>query len=142
MKKRIIALVMCALVAVSAVPVMPVADLFSVEAAAINSETLEQVFNSAPKEESWGDYINISSMKGYYNYAAAILKNPSSYSQEDIDECTADLQAAIEALQPYATGISLNKNALELEVGRSEALVATLAPSKAGVLPDAPNGRQ
>ena len=132
MKKRIIALVMCVLVAVSSVPVMPVADLFGIEATAVNIETLEQVYNSAPKEENWGDYINISSMKGYYNYASAILKNPSSYSQEDIDECAEDLQAAVEALQPYATGISLNKSKLELEVGKSETLVATLAPSKAG----------
>ncbi len=132
MKKRIIALVMCALVAVSAVPVTPVADLVGIEATAVNIETLEQVYNSAPKEESWGDYINISSMKGHYNYAAAILKNPSTYSQEEIDECAADLQAAIDGLQPYATGISLNKRSLELEVGKKETLVATLSPEKAG----------
>ncbi len=132
MKKRIIALVMCALVAVSAVPVTPVADLFSVEAAAINIDTLDRVYKSAPAEENWGDYMNISSMKGFYNYAAAILKNPSAYTQEEIDECAEDLQAAIEGLQPYATGISLNKTALELEVGKSETLVPTLSPAKAG----------
>ncbi|MBQ7862017.1 MAG: Ig-like domain-containing protein [Clostridia bacterium] len=132
MKKRIIALVMCALVAVSAVPVMPVADLFSVEATAVNIEALEQAYNSAPKEESWGDYINGSSLKYVYKRASDIIANPSGYSQEDIDECAADLEAAVNALQPYATGISLNKTALVLEVGKSETLLPVLAPAKAG----------
>ena len=132
MKKRIIAFVMCALMAVSAVPVTPVAELMKVEAAAINIETLEQIYASAPKEESWGDYINGSSLKYAYKYASDILANPSGYSQEEIDECADDLQALVEALQPYATGISLNKNTLELEVGKSEALIPNLEPTKAG----------
>ena len=132
MKKRIIALVMCALVAVSAVPVTPVSDLFRVEATAVSIEALQQAYDSAPKEESWGDYMNGSSLKYVYKRAGDILANPSAYNQQDIDECAADLEAAVEALRPYATGISLNKTALELEVGKSEKLVAVLAPAKAG----------
>ena len=132
MKKRILALILCALVVVTSVPATPVSDLFSVQAVAVNTETLESVFASAPTEDQWADYVNGSSIKGFYNYAEAILKNPSSYSQTEIDECAADLQAAIDALQPYATGITLNKNSLEVAVGKTALLTPTLLPEGSG----------
>lgn len=132
MKKRIIALILCALVVVTSAPVTPVGDLFAVEAMAVNVEALQSVFDSAPTEQQWADYVNGSSIKGQYNYAAAILKNPDSYSQKEIDECAADLQAAIKALQPYATGIRLNKTTENLAVGKTTQLYATLLPAGSG----------
>ncbi len=132
MKKRIIALILCALVIATSAPITPVGELFTVEAVAVSVEALQSVFESAPTEDQWADYVNGSSIKGQYNYAAAILKNPSSYTQNEIDECANDLRAAIDALQPYATGIRLNKDNVDLAVGKTAQLYATLLPSGSG----------
>lgn len=132
MKKRILALILCALVLVSSVPATPVSDLLSVQAVAVSIERLQSVFDAAPAEDEWDDYVNISSFKGYYNYAQAILRNPSSYTQDDIDECADDLEAAVAALQPYAAGISLNKDSVTVAVGKTAQLNATLLPSGSG----------
>lgn len=132
MKKRIFALMLCVLVVFTSAPATPISDMFSMQAVAVNAETLQRVFDSAPTEDEWGDYVNGNSIKGHYNYAAAILKNPASYTQDEIDECAADLQTAIDALQPYATDISLSKESLSLAVGKTVQLEALLSPAGSG----------
>lgn len=132
MKKKILSLILCALVVVSSVPATPVSDLFSVQAVAVDIETLQSVYDAAPKEEEWGNYVNGSSIKGYYKYAEAILNNSSAYSQNEIDECAADLRAAVDALEPYATGIALDKSSVTLAVGRTAQLSAELLPAGSG----------
>lgn len=133
MKKRLVALILCALVIVSSVPVTPFADILSFEAVAVNIETLEQVLATVPAEEDWDDYINGESLLKYvYKQANNIIADSSRYSQDDVDECAKDLADAVAALKPYATGISISHESLNLNVGKSASLTATLSPEKAG----------
>lgn len=63
MKKRILALILCALVMVASVPLSPYTDIFSVVAVAADVETLSQIFAQVPSEDKWGDYSNGDSLK-------------------------------------------------------------------------------
>ncbi|MBQ7005505.1 MAG: Ig-like domain-containing protein [Clostridia bacterium] len=132
MKKRLVALILCALVIFSSVPMMPVADMFSFEAVAVSVEALEQVLATVPAEDKWADYINGDSLKYVYKEANDIIADPSKVSQDEIDECANDLAAAVAALKPYATEISLSHESLSVNVGKTASLTATLAPEKAG----------
>lgn len=132
MKKRLLALALCVLMAVSSVPVTPFRQLVSFEAVAVSIENLEQVFATVPAEEEWENYINGDSLKYVYKTAGDIIANPSEYSQDEVDECATDLAAAVAALKPYATGILVSHESLTVNVGSTATLTATLSPAKAG----------
>lgn len=131
MKKRIIALLLCALVMVTSAPITPLGQLLTVEAAAADIDSLQAVFNSVPPREEWGDYMNTDSLKYVYEKAQEILASPESFNQSKIDEVTADLERYVAALKPYATGITLDSN-LVLSVGKTAKINVTLEPSNAG----------
>lgn len=132
MKKRLLALILCILTVMPSVPVIPLTDILSMEAVAVNIESLEKAYADVPDESEWGNYINGDSLKYVYLRAKDILANPSSFSQKDIDECATDLAGLVAALKPYATGLSIDKSSLSIAVGKAASLKATLSPDGAG----------
>lgn len=132
MKKRILAFLLCGLMVFSSLPVTPAADLFAVEARAVDISTLQGVYNSVPDKSEWGKYVDTSSLETCYNYAGIVLKSADSLSQQEIDACTADLKAALANLKFHTTAIALNKGTVSVKVGNSDTLRAVLSPTGAG----------
>ncbi|MBQ4267604.1 MAG: hypothetical protein IJB93_05375, partial [Clostridia bacterium] len=66
MTKRILALLMASIIMLTALPMSPVADYFSIEASAADLSELQKVYDSAPPKEDWSKYINIDVLSAYY----------------------------------------------------------------------------
>ena len=132
MKKRVLSLVLCGIMLLSSVPVTPLADIFTIEAFAGDATELQKVVDSVPPEKDWHLYINTDVLEAYYKSAKRILLLPAVYSQADIDEVTEDLRKAIAELMFHTQGISLDKTAASVEVGKTATLTATLNPENAG----------
>ena len=131
MKKRVLSLILCALMLVSSVPLSPLADIFTIEAFAGDVTELRKVYDSVPAESEWGRYIDTSTLEAYYKSAKWMLAAPTFYSQADIDELTEDLRNAIANLKLHTQSISISSSALSLEIGKTETLKVTLNPEDA-----------
>lgn len=131
MKKRVLSLILCGVMLLSSIPLTPIGDIFTFEAFAGDVTELQKVYDSVPPKSNWHLYIDTSVLEAYYKQAGRILEFGVFYSQEDIDEVTADLQAAIDNLQLHTQGISLDKSAVSVDVGKTATLKATLNPEDA-----------
>ncbi len=131
MKKRLLALLLCALMVVGTVPCAPLADYFVMEAAAADIEALQTVFNKVPDPSTWDQYINTSALKIAYEYAALVLEKHENFDQSDVDACTESLQDALDGLQYHTKDIALNKQTHSAAVGETFTLRAILTPADA-----------
>lgn len=131
MKKRVLSLILCALMLVSSVPLSPLADIFTIEAFAGDVSELRKVYESVPAESEWDRYIDTSTLEAYYKSAKWMLAAPTFYSQSDIDELTEDLRGAIANLKLHTQSIVISSSALSLEIGKTETLKVTLNPEDA-----------
>lgn len=131
MKKRLLSLLLCAIMVVGTIPAAPFADYVTMEVAAADIETLQSVFNSVPDPSTWDKYIDTSALEIAYDYAVTILENPDGIPQERIDSCAANLQKAIDNLKLHTQGITLNKSHHTASVGQSFTLRAILEPADA-----------
>ena len=131
MKKRVLSLILCGVMLLSSVPLSPLADIFTIEAFAADVTELQKVVDSVPDEEDWHLYIDTSVLSAYYKSAKTALALASFYSQEDIDQLTADLQRAIDNLKFHTQSISISSTAMSLEIGKTATLEVTLNPEDA-----------
>ncbi len=131
MKRRLLALLLCALMAVGSLPVTPLADYFVLEAAAADIEVLQTVFNKVPDPSTWDQYISTSALKIAYEYAALVLEKHESFDQSDVDACAESLQEALDGLKYHTKDIELNKQTHSAAVGESFTLRAILTPADA-----------
>ncbi|MBR3815352.1 MAG: Ig-like domain-containing protein [Clostridia bacterium] len=132
MKKKMLALFMCVLMVMGAVPLVPEYDYFGIQARAYNIENLEAALDNVPPQEEWDNYLSTESLKAYYDVAMLILRNPGGFDQESIDDAAQKLQSAIDSLEYHTLGVSLNKSTHSAAVGSSFELRATLAPDGKG----------
>ncbi len=131
MKKRLLSLLLCALMVVSTVPVTPLTDFVRVEASAADIATLQAIFNKVPPRDEWDKYIDTSALEIAYDYAITILESPDAIPQERIDSCAANLQKALDNLKLHTQGITLNKTEHTAAVGQIFTLRAILDPTDA-----------
>ncbi len=131
MKKRLLSLLLCALMVVSTVPVTPLVDLVSVEASAADIATLQAVYEKVPPRDEWDKYIDTSALEIAYDYAITILESPNGIPQDRIDSCAANLQKALDNLKLHTQGITLNKTEHTAAVGQTFTLRAILDPTDA-----------
>ena len=68
MKKRVIGLILCALMLVTSVPVTPLADILTIEAVAGDITELEKVYESVPAKSEWVNYLEsgVQLLEAYY----------------------------------------------------------------------------
>lgn len=132
MKKRVLSLILCGVMLLSAVPMGPLAEVFTIEAFAGDVSELRKVFDTVPDEDDWDLYMNTDVLEAYYKSAKWMLAAPGLYSQSDIDELTADLKAAVDNLKFHTQSISISDTSLSLETGKSATLKVTLNPESAG----------
>ena len=132
MKKRVLSLILCGVMLLSAVPMGPLAEVFTIEAFAGDVSELRKVFDTVPDEDDWDLYMNTDVLEAYYKSAKWMLAAPGLYSQSDIDELTADLKAAVDNLKFHTQSISISDSSLSLETGKSATLKVTLNPESAG----------
>ncbi len=132
MKKKLLSLLLCAVMVVGTTPLSPLADYVVMEASAVNIEQLQTLFNSVPDPSTWEDtYKDSGELTTAYEFAISILENPEAFSQERIDICTERLQGALDGLEYRTKGITLNKTAHTASVGQSFTLRAILEPTNA-----------
>ena len=131
MKKRVLSLILCALMLVSSVPLSPLADIFTIQAHAGDVTELQKVYNTVPAESEWYLYTNTDVLEAYYKSAKRMIAAPVFYSQADIDELTEDLRAAIANLKLHTQSISISSSKLSLAIGKTHTLKVTLNPTDA-----------
>lgn len=131
MKKRVLSLILCGVMLLSSIPLTPMSDIFTMQAFAGDVTELKKVYDSAPPKSNWHLYIDTTVLEAYYKQAGRMIDLGAFYSQEDIDEVTADLKAAIDNLQLHTQGISLDKSYATVNVGGNTNLKATLNPESA-----------
>ena len=131
MKKRVLSLILCALMLVSSVPISPLAEIFTIEAFAGDVTELRKVYESVPDEDDWHLYTNTDVLEAYCKSAKWMLAAPGLYSQADIDELTADLRAAVANLKLHTQSVSLSSSKLSLAIGETSTLKVTLNPENA-----------
>lgn len=131
MKKRVLSLILCALMLVSSVPLSPLADIFTIQAQAGDVTELQKVYNTVPPESDWYLYTNTDVLEAYYKSAKRMIAAPVFYSQADIDELTEDLRAAIANLKLHTQSISISSSKLSLAIGKTHTLKVTLNPKDA-----------
>ncbi len=131
MKKRILALLMCVLLAAGSVPAMPVADYFGIEARAVNIESLEQAIASVPDEDEWYKFIDTTALGAYFSIAVQVMQNPDGFSQSYIDTCANNLRNAVAELKYHTLDIVLNETTYTAAVGNKFTLRAILTPAEA-----------
>ena len=131
MKKRVLSLILCALMLISSVPVSPLADIFTMEAFAGDVTQLQKVFDTVPDEDDWHLYINTDVLEAYYKTAKRMLALPTFYTQADIDETTEDLRQAVANLKLHTQSISISSSKLSLAIGKTATLKVTLNPEDA-----------
>ena len=129
MTKRILALLMTSIIMLTAVPLSPLAEYFSVEASAADLSELQKVYDSAPPKEEWHKYIDVTALEAYYTMAEMILAG--EYDQNRIDTCTANLKKAIEGLKLHTLDIQFDKTVATVNVGATLQLNAILTPENA-----------
>ncbi len=132
MKKRVLSLIMCGVMLLSSIPVTPLADIFTIEAFAADVSELQKVYDSVPDKDDWDLYIDTSVLEAYYKNARTALSLSAFYSQQDIDQLTADLQRAIDNLVFHTQSITLDSSSMSVEVGKTATLKAVLNPEDAG----------
>lgn len=134
MKKRVLSLILCGVMLLSAVPVGPIADVFTIEAFAGDISELQKVYATVPDEDDWDLYIDTKLLESYYKQAKSIITWNAirNYSQSEIDEVTNGLRDAIESLRFHTQSISISESALSLEMGKTATLKVTLNPESAG----------
>ncbi len=134
MKKRVLSLILCGVMLLSAVPVTPLGDIFTISAAAGDVTELQKVVDSVPDEKDWHLYIDTSLLEAYLDRAEDILtwNKLVNYSQDEIDRVTANLKGAVEGLKLHTQSISLSASAVSVEVGKTATIKAVLNPENAG----------
>ena len=134
MKKRVLSLILCALMLISSVPLSPLADIFTIEAFAGDITELRKVFTAVPDEDDWDLYIDTKLLESYYKQAKNIITWNAirNYSQNEIDEVTEGLRSAIDSLKFHTQSIGISSSALSLEIGKTATLKVTLNPENAG----------
>lgn len=136
MKKRIISLLLCALMLLSAFTAVPFDGEFfpSVVASAADSEKLQTLFDSIPEKAQWERlYIKDSAfdtLTQAYDSAEKVLSNSSS-SQDTIDLAEQFLRRAYEGINYHTLSIGLNKSTATVNVGETLLLEAALDPKNA-----------
>ena len=134
MKKRVLSLILCALMLISSVPLSPLADIFTIEAFAGDITELRKVFTAVPDEDDWDLYIDTKLLESYYKQAKNIITWNAirNYSQTEIDEVTEGLRSAIASLKFHTQSIGISSSSLSLEIGKTDTLKVTLNPENAG----------
>lgn len=131
MKKRVLSLILCALMLVSSVPISPLADIFTIQAFAGDVSELKKVYDTVPDEADWHLYTDTDALKALCRSAKWMLNTPSLYSQADIDELTQELKAAVANLKLHTQSISISSSKLSLAIGETATLKVTLNPEDA-----------
>lgn len=135
MKKRILAMVLCALMIVSSAPLTPLGflpDAYAAGEAQINISDLKAVFDSIPEKSKWSSlYLDTTDLEGWYDDASSILGSPDSYTQASVDLTKNSLERAFKNLEYHTTGIALDKTSLTVVVGGTGELKAKLSPENA-----------
>ena len=131
MNKRVLSLILCALMLVSSVPLSPLADIFTIEAFAGDVTELRKVYDTVPDEDDWDLYVDTSTLEAYCKSAKRMLATPAFYSQADIDELTEDLRKAIANLKLHTQSITVSSSKLSLEIGETSKIKLTLNPENA-----------
>ena len=131
MKKRVLSLILCALMLVSSVPLSPLADIFTIEAFAGDVTELKKVFDKVPDENEWHLYIDTGALEANYRTAKWMLAAPEIFSQSNIDEITQALKNNLANLKLHTQSVRLSSTALSVEIGKTATLKVTLNPEDA-----------
>lgn len=129
MKKRVLAFLLCLLMAFSTVDTGIISSSLVIEASAVSIEALKTTLVQIPDKSQWESlYVDSSTLSMWYDSAQQILENPSAYSQSYIDNIEKSLDNAYKSLKYHTQTIALNKTKLTLSVGQSYTLKAFLDP--------------
>lgn len=129
MTKRILALLMTSIIMLTALPMSPIAEMFTVEAVAADTSELQKVYESAPPKEEWHKYINTDVLSAYYDLATHLLEGSSD--QSAVDSCTENLRKAIANLKLHTLNIEFDRTEAAVAVGDTLQLTAILTPEEA-----------
>ena len=134
MKKRILTLVLCAVMLLSSLPVVPLSLGTVITASAANVTTLQSIYDQIPPKDQWGQFIDSSKLKDPYDAAANILANPNAagISQSLVDTTATSLKNAWDAIRYHTTDIVVSPTSINVGAGETATLTATLLPAKAG----------
>ena len=134
MKKRVLALLLCAVMLMTGLPVTPLSPSFAVTASAegVVVDSLQELYDSIPAKAKWESlYLDSESLEGWYDMAAAVLASPDDYTQAYVNNVELALRKAYDSIEYHTQKIAITDASVKLNVGSSYALKASLEPENA-----------
>ena len=93
---------------------------------------LKSIYDQIPVKNQWYQFIDTTELAKFYNDATAILAAPDTYTQANVDMIATNLKAAWEAIRYHTTDVVISSTSLNVGVGETVVLTASLLPAKAG----------
>lgn len=134
MKKRVLALILCAVMVFAGLPVVSFSSPASVTASAagVDISSLKQLYDSIPLPDKWNSlFIDSSTLRLWYDEAANVLSDPDSYSQTYVNNIERSLKNAYDSISYHTQNIAITDASVKVNVGSSYALRAVLDPADA-----------
>ena len=132
MKKRTLAMLLCVLMLLSAVPFAPASFSAVITAYAADITSLKALYDTVPPKSQWSKlYFDTSALSQAYDLAGKIIASPDTYNQENVNMAESNLTNAINNLRYHTTEIEIKQRAINANVGDVVNLTVTLKPSNA-----------
>ena len=132
MKKRLLALLLCALMLLSGLPVLPFSFGTEITAAAADVTELKSLVDSIPERSKWNlYYVDSTALAVAYDNATELLKAPDAHQDSEVRTVTAQLKSVLNTIQYHTIGLAVDPREQTAPVGGSVQLKATKEPSNA-----------
>ncbi len=132
MKKRLLALLLCALMLLSGLPVLPFSFGTVITAAAADVTELKSLVDSIPERSKWNlYYVDSTALAVAYDNATELLKAPDAHQDSEVRTVTAQLKSVLNTIQYHTIGLAVDPREQTAPVGGSVQLKATKEPSNA-----------
>lgn len=131
-KNRTLAMLLCVLMLLSAIPFAPASFSAVITAYAANTTSLQALYDSVPPKSKWSTlYFDTAALSQAYDNAAKILAAPDKYDQDNVNMAESNLRSAINNLRYHTTGIEIKQRSITANVGETVSLTVTLQPANA-----------
>ncbi|MGN1443406.1 MAG: Ig domain-containing protein, partial [Acutalibacteraceae bacterium] len=135
MKKRVLALLLCAVMLIAGLPVTPLSPAVSLTASAADGivvDSLKELYDSIPAKAKWASlYIDYETLESWYDMASQVLDSPESYTQSYVNNVELALRKAYDSVEYHTQNIAITDASVKVNVGSSYMLKAALEPDNA-----------
>ena len=130
--KSLVALLLCAIVLLSGLPVLPFSFGTEITASAADVTELKSLVDSIAERSKWSlYYVDTTVLAVAYDNAIEILKAPQSHQDSEVRTVIAQLKSVLNTIQYHTIGLAVDPRDVTVPVGACIQLKVTKEPSNA-----------